>query len=268
MAASSELKLVTIAFAALIATSGRHLMATYSTISGPNPGDLHIFDPIYSILEDQEGRRIVVLKAQMSHLQQRLIPEQALPVLDPSTARLGEATMPSSYAAMKAELDGVTADPAATVWSFFIPASADWGAVTGSPTFGPISTRLPAWTMPKAESYLAFATDLPSHWTKMKVELLWVNLVANAGNVSFSVGKHEWTVGESINAFPSGLGAAGTAPATPLVVASTMIGTDATPLAVNAAKMQTLRLQRNGTSANDTLPNAIAILGVVLHKVA
>jgi hypothetical protein len=188
--------------------------------------------------------------------------------INPATGLLYEESLPASIKQIRDTVNGFTSDPTASVSSFFIPASPAWGAVAGAPTFGQISSRLPAWTLPKAESYLAFATDLPSHWTKMKVELLWVNLVANAGNVSFSVGKHEWTVGESINTFPSGLGAAGAAPATPLVVASTVIGTDATPLAVNAGKMQTLRLQRNGTSANDTLPNAIALLGVILQKVA
>jgi hypothetical protein len=204
-----------------------------------------------------------------------LTPEKAAtlyPAVDQATNKLPETKMPTSYPALQTQVNSLTADPTNALSAFWIPASPEWSVVTGTPTFGLIASRLPGWTFPKSDCRIAFATDLPSHWTKMKAEVVWVNLVANTGTVSFGLGKHEWAIGDTINGTPLGFASTGTANATPLIASSTSFpeATSTSSFAINPAKMQSFRLERNGTTSTqfDTLPNSIAVLGLIFSKVA
>jgi hypothetical protein len=126
------------------------------------------------------------------------------------------------------------------------------------------SARLGGWQMAHGEtSLISAAIRVPVGWNTMTVSVVWINLVANTGNVSFQVGWHEWVAGSQINTTPTsptiGVAAANATPG--IVVVSTSAAQ-----AVQPSKTQTLRLGRNGSSGSDTLPNNILVLGATLTK--
>nr|WP_314437621.1 hypothetical protein [uncultured Brevundimonas sp.] len=145
----------------------------------------------------------------------------------------------------------------------WLPATALF-QVQGSGSLTSVASRLPAWTLPPgAGVLLAAALRLPADWSKLLVDFVFVNLAANAGNVVFSAELHHWAEGDSINVTPSGQAAAIAASTTPYrVVRGSLTG----GLAVDPTKTTTLRISRQGASANDTLPNACALMGVILRK--
>lgn len=181
----------------------------------------------------------------------------------------GSASAPSvvGLGQLRTDVDAITADPANALTTFTAWASRDWVAVQGTPTFELQKLRAPGWTVPKADVYLALTMDFPSNWTKMVVDILWVNQVANTGNVSFSVAQHQNAVGDSIDVSPTGIGVIGAANATPWINTETTVGTTGSPFNLTPGKRSTIRVQRNGSSGSDTLPNAIGILGLRFRKV-
>lgn len=114
-----------------------------------------------------------------------------------------------------------------------------------------------------AASYISMVLALPSHWTKVDVYVKWVNTVANTGNVVLGGEVHKFAVGESINVTPVGGSAILAANAAPLVVVESKVAAD---LIIDSTRLTTLRIARQGGSANDTLPNPLAILSVRLQK--
>jgi hypothetical protein len=200
-----------------------------------------------------------------------LTPEKAAstyPRANADTGRIAEDVLPASYDGLRAEIGALASDPANGVTGFWVPASPRWAVVTGAATFGTVASRLPGWTLPKADCRLAFAIDVPSHCTKMRIDVVWVNPTGNAGTASLGVGKHEWTIGDTVNATPFGHSSPGVANTSALIATYTAVPPDGTTstFTVNPAKWQTIRVERIGTSASDTLPSPIAVLGLNLRS--
>ncbi|MCM6330823.1 hypothetical protein M4C38_25865 [Klebsiella pneumoniae] len=176
-------------------------------------------------------------------------------------------TLPTNeqFTELQTSVDSITADPANAITSITIPAL-DFSLAIGSASFGMISSRLAGWQFTHgADASVTKMIDLPSHWSKMRISLIWANLVANTGDVSFSGLIQNWSAGESFNQTPSGGGIVAAANATPYIGIETQIALD---LTVDPTRHTTIRVGRNGSSASDTLPTAMVLLAVRLTKVA
>ncbi|HBR3646320.1 TPA: hypothetical protein ACN7D5_002389 [Klebsiella pneumoniae] len=169
------------------------------------------------------------------------------------------------FTELQVSVDSITADPTNAITSITIPAL-DFSLAIGSASFGMIASRLAGWQFTHgADASVTKMIDLPSHWTKMRISLIWANLVANTGNVSFSGLIQSWSAGESFNQAPAGGGIVAAANATPYIGIETQIALD---LTVDPTRHTTIRVGRNGSSASDTLPTAMVLLAVRLIKVA
>ncbi|EIX9505178.1 hypothetical protein ML058_004016 [Klebsiella pneumoniae] len=169
------------------------------------------------------------------------------------------------FTELQVSVDSITADPTNAITSITIPAL-DFSLAIGSASFGMIASRLAGWQFTHgADASVTKMIDLPSHWTKMRISLIWANLVANTGNVSFSGLIQSWSAGESFNQTPAGGGIVAAANATPYIGIETQIALD---LTVDPTRHTTIRVGRNGSSASDTLPTAMVLLAVRLTKVA
>ena len=171
--------------------------------------------------------------------------------------------METQFDQIQAAVNAITADPTNSVTSWTVQAKS-FDIVQGSATYGAITNRMGAWTMPYASaSYIAMVISLPAHWAKMDVYLQWVNTAANAGNVVLGGEIHKWAIGETINATPTG--GSGIIPAnpTPWIATETKVAAD---LVLDPTRSTTLRIARQGASANDNLANGIAVLAVRLVK--
>ncbi|TKI02388.1 hypothetical protein [Martelella alba] len=169
------------------------------------------------------------------------------------------------FTELQTSVDAITADPTNAVSSIVIPAK-DFDLAIGSATYGMIASRLAGWQFSNgADASITKMIDLPSHWTTMRITIIWSNLVANTGNVSFSGLIHSWASGESFNVTPAGGGTVAAANATPYIDIETQIALDIT---IDPTRHTTIRIGRNGSSASDTLPTAMVILAVNLTKVA
>lgn len=169
------------------------------------------------------------------------------------------------FAQLRAGIDSITADPLNAVTSWAIPAKG-FDLVQGSPAFSAVSGRLAAWQFAQSvAAYVATPLTLPSHWQTMDVYVLWVNTVANNGNVVLGGEIHQWGVGDNVNVTPVGGSGIFAASATPWLVTESKVASNlGAPL--NSGKNTTLRVARQGASGNDTLLNSIAILAVRLVK--
>lgn len=167
---------------------------------------------------------------------------------------------------IQTEIDAITADPINAVSEIWIPATA-LSQVNGSnATPSNISNRLAAWLLPNAAaSFLSVPIRLPSHWHSYQVDWYLVNTASNAGNLAMQAQRHDWALNESINVTPTGSSSTVVANSTAGIVFK---GSTATALTVDSSKTTTLRIVRLGTSASDTLPNPIALIGVSLRKVS
>ncbi|CAN2522987.1 hypothetical protein [Klebsiella pneumoniae] len=169
------------------------------------------------------------------------------------------------FTELQVSVDSITADPTNAITSITIPAL-DFSLAIGSASFGMIASRLAGWQFTHgADASVTKMIDLPSHWTKMRISLIWANLVANTGNVSFSGLIQSWSAGESFNQAPAGGGIVAAANATPYIGIETQIALD---LTVDPTRHTTIRVGRNGSSASDTLATAMVLLAVRLTKVA
>lgn len=169
------------------------------------------------------------------------------------------------FTELQVSVDSITADPTNAITSITIPAL-DFSLAIGSASFGMIASRLSGWQFTHgADASVTKMIDLPSHWTKMRISLIWANLVANTGDVSFSGLIQSWSAGESFNQAPAGGGIVAAANATPYIGIETQIALD---LPVDPTRHTTIRVGRNGSSASDTLPTAMVLLAVRLIKVA
>lgn len=169
------------------------------------------------------------------------------------------------FTELQVSVDSITADPTNAITSITIPAL-DFSLAIGSASFGMIASRLAGWQFTHgADASVTKMIDLPSHWTKMRISLIWANLVSNTGNVSFSGLIQSWSAGESFNQAPAGGGIVAVANATPYIGIETQIALD---LTVDPTRHTTIRVGRNGSSASDTLATAMVLLAVRLTKVA
>lgn len=167
---------------------------------------------------------------------------------------------------LQVEVDDITADPTNAMAKITIPAK-DFDLAVGSASFGMIASRLAGWQFTHGvNASITKMIDLPSHWSKMRISLIWTNLVANNNfSVSLSGEIHSWSAGESFNQAPSGYAAVVPVNGTPFIAVETPLDLD---LTVDPTRHTTLRIGRNGGSSSDTLPTAIALLAVRLTKVA
>lgn len=183
------------------------------------------------------------------------------------TAELAVLQLPTKqqFVEIQVKVNSLTADPLNSVTDITIPAK-DFDAVIGSPTYGSVASRLFGWQFPHGtKCSVSKMIDLPSHWTKMRIKFVWVNLTAYTGNISISGESNNWTYGESINQTPAGGSTVVAVDATPNIAKESEIPLDIT---VDTTKHMTLRVTRNGDSASDTLLNSFALLAVRLTKVA
>lgn len=209
-------------------------------------------DTIYQIARDDEvsgGREGI------ANIQARQLANRLLFLRDMSNEQ---------YDRLKVIINAITGDPEATITSIIIPAK-DFDLAIGNASYSMIESRLSGWKFNHGSpSSISKMIALPSHWEKMKISVIWVNLVANTGKVSLSGLVHNWSEGESINITPAGYAAVVDANATPFMAQESLLDL---PLTVDPSKYQTIRIGRNGNSASDTLPTTIAILAVRLDKV-
>jgi hypothetical protein len=97
----------------------------------------------------------------------------------------------------------------------------------------------------------------------MYVYFIVTNTAANAGAPVLSAEAHNWAIGESINVTPSGSSKFDSLPTAAWVATSVRT---VSAITVDPSKTTTLRIGRSGSSVNDTLPNDVALLGVILEK--
>ena len=149
--------------------------------------------------------------------------------------------------------------------TIFIPAIQLSQVFGTEATFDPdASNRLPMWLMPTAVvSYLGCPIRLPAHWNTFLCDFIYVNVSSSSGDVSMTCGIHEWAIGETINATPTGAAIVDT-PSTTAWISN--IATLSGALACDPAKYMTIRLSRNGTSGSDTLANDIGLIGINLRR--
>ena len=169
------------------------------------------------------------------------------------------------YNGVQESINAITADPANAVTAIWIPSQA-FELMQGGATLSKAVSRLPCWLMPSGPtpSYLASAIQLPSHWATMRCVFYVANTAANSGGPRLSCEVHNWAVGDSINTSPSGSSVFAAIPSTAWVTATLSTGS----IAVDPSKTTTVRLGRTSNSANDTLPNDLALLGVRLEKLS
>lgn len=163
-------------------------------------------------------------------------------------------------------VDAITADPANAVDQIWIPAQA-LESVSGTATLVKASSRVAVWRFPDnnaASSYTATVIRVPSHWNTMYVYFILANTAANAGNVVMAGEVHNWAIGESFNATPSG---SSITTAMPTSAGITHSARTAAAVTVDPAKYTTLRIGRVSSSVNDTLLNDVDLLGVIIEKV-
>ena len=172
----------------------------------------------------------------------------------------------AQFDSMQAQVNALQLDPANGVTAWTIQAKS-FDVVQGAPSYGAVTGRLGAWQFAQSVAgYVATPLALPSHWQTMDVYVQWVNMVANTGNVVMSGEINQWGVGDSINVTPAGGSGIFAANATPWVLRESKVAANlGAPL--NAGKNTTLRIARQGASANDTLLNSIAILAIRLVKI-
>ena len=141
---------------------------------------------------------------------------------------------------LQVEVDGITADPANAMAKITIPAK-DFDLAVGSASFGMIASRLAGWQFTHgANASITKMIDLPSHWSKMRISLIWTNLVANNNfNVSLAGEIHSWSAGESFNQAPSGYSAVVPVNGTPFIAVETQLALD---LTVDPTRHTTLRI--------------------------
>ncbi|MNV54724.1 hypothetical protein D3C71_1469330 [compost metagenome] len=164
---------------------------------------------------------------------------------------------------MRALLSALTLDPNNAVVSWELTAK-DFDLVQGGATYKAISARVGGWSMPAgAASYLSTIISLPGHWNSMDIYVKWVNEVANVGNCVLGGEVHKWKVGETINATPAGGSGVMAANPSPGIVVESKV---ASAIALDPTRLTTIRIARQGASANDTLQNALSILSIRLVK--
>lgn len=197
--------------------------------------------------------------------------ESATETLNSSNAALDETRLArDAVVGAEAELDlmkqllaAIPADPTNAVVSWEIAAK-DFNLVQGGATFKAIAARVSGWSMPdEVASYLTTIASLPSHWATMDIYVKWVNEVANTGNCVIGGEIHKWKVGETINATPAGGSGVMPANPSPYIVSESKVAAD---LPLDPTRLTTIRIARQGASANDTLLNAMTILSVRLVK--
>ncbi|MEG8823850.1 hypothetical protein U4T63_18255 [Klebsiella pneumoniae] len=165
---------------------------------------------------------------------------------------------------VRTAINSLHADPVNAVTSIIIPAK-DFDLASGNATYGMVAQRIAGWQLSHgAKSSITKVINLPSHWEGMRISLIWSNLIANDGNVSFSGEVHGWAEGESFNKPPAGYSTVAVANATPYMGIETELALN---LPVDPARNTTIRITRNGDSVNDTLATAMVLLAVRLSKV-
>ncbi|KPG92905.1 hypothetical protein AEQ67_26480 [Pseudomonas sp. RIT-PI-q] len=187
----------------------------------------------------------------------------AAAVASAAQAAIIEAYVRDNLSLLLAQLNAIISDPQNAVNSWDIQAKG-FDLLQGVATYGVVSNRLGAWQMPAGSAaYLAMPIAVPSHWRKMDVYVYWVNMAANDGNAVMGAEVHQWAPGESMNVTPAGSSSIITANPVPWAVNESKIAAD---LPLDPTRTVTLRIARQGASANDTLANALGILKVRIQK--
>lgn len=191
--------------------------------------------------------------------------DEAVQAADSAEQTASQLPTKQQFTELQTSVDAITADPENAVTSIVIPAK-DFDLVIGTATYGAVAQRLGGWQFNHGvDASVSKMIDLPSHWTKMRISLIWSNMVSNSGSVSFSGLINSWSAGESFNQTPAGGAVIPVANATPYIAVESQILQD---LTVDPTRHTTVRVGRNGTSANDTVATAIVLLAVRLTKVA
>lgn len=161
-------------------------------------------------------------------------------------------------------VDAITADPANAVTQIFVGAQ-EMFLTTGTATLSALSSRLPVWLLPTGSNvYLSFAFKFPSHWSAISFTFVYCNTTANAGNVVFSGGVYSWAIGDTINSAPAEQSVIDAAPSIALTSKS---ATTTTSVAVTPSKTASVRVARLGASGSNSLPNNVALIGIIMNKV-
>lgn len=149
----------------------------------------------------------------------------------------------------------------------FIPTSR-MVLATGGPAQNATSThRIPVWLFDAAsDESISFTVDGSSEmrdWQTMRVELLWANAAAGAGDVSWRLYGGAFGAGDTLAAVAQ----VGSATVTALgqdIVAKTQLASAIA--AAPADDCYAFRLYRVATAGSDTLANDAAVLGVILTR--
>lgn len=170
-----------------------------------------------------------------------------------------DAEVSSAVAAEAAARDAAIAAALAPIW---LPANS-FSGVTGSPAVANANSNTPWYAMDAASiEAIARTVMIPSSWATTKVELLWANAAAGAGDVVWRLNSLSAGTGESVETAANSGDSTVTAGAQYIVVRTTLnAGLAYTPGEINLVK-----IQRRASDAADTLANDAGILGVLLTK--
>lgn len=124
--------------------------------------------------------------------------------------------------------------------------------------------RTPAWLLDAAtaEAVTWSREDLPSRWLSYDVEIVWANVGAGSGAVTWRADIGNWATGDTMTTPASGATVVSTAGAAGVVMRTTL----ATDVPRTAGKWPVIVVHRLGADAGDTLSNDAGLLALVLTR--
>lgn len=145
----------------------------------------------------------------------------------------------------------------------WVPAT-DFVAGTGAPSMSSSGSRTPCWLLDQTTpENVRGAMCIPLGWATARVNLVWANGSAAAGDVSWTVDAGTMLDGSALGDTWTQLAAVGTAPAAAGTPKITVL---ATAQAVSPGPNH-IRVQRVAGAGADTLAGDSALLGLLLSRV-
>lgn len=138
---------------------------------------------------------------------------------------------------------------------------------SGSPVIGAIAGgRRNAWLFDSsADEIIGTELAIPPGWTRVRIELGWVNAGAGSGDVVWGLNIGKFSPGESLNASDQiNRNLTGTAGAQDVLVVTTQFDQDITT--PTGSGFAFLRVRRSGTDVADTLGNDAGLVYVRIYK--
>lgn len=135
-----------------------------------------------------------------------------------------------------------------------------------SPALGSPGGTVEAWLYANAVSaYLMLNVRVPDTWSAVDITIFWVNNGAGAGNVKWDYLAKTFAIGANLTGAPQDFATTVAASAQNLL-ASTKLTAAAGAFPCVPGSLLTIRIERDGANAADTLANGVGLLGILLQS--